>query len=177
MMNTGTSGLVVTISFLALSLSGYAAFYRDAAAPLIINSEVPKIDLRDEVELERRISNLESLIRKIPTSNIVSSSLPDNVEVRLSNLENVIQRSELIAVVSDEQKPRVVSDEQPNRVFPRYLELISPEMSVSVQQDEEDGSIRVQNMDPALSGKYLMVAATREDGSTTDLPIVVPEPR
>jgi hypothetical protein len=58
---------------------------------------------------------------------------------------------------------------------PKYTSFDLPSKALSVRQDE-DGTLRVTNTDPAMSGKFLRITGRDQDGATHDISIVVPPP-
>ncbi len=61
------------------------------------------------------------------------------------------------------------------RGLPRYESLTVTNDAVKVRQDEA-GALAVTNTDPALTGTRMIVEARLEDGTTTQVSIIVPAP-
>lgn len=136
---------------------------------------LPALDSRAAMETGNAAATARPSISHPGSASLVAAAqraVLKAIEDRVTALEQ--QQSEAIAAAEESNgstsAPALV--DEPSR---RYVNLISPEPSVDVQQDE-DGSLFAINSDPALTGKVIEIEAHRADGSIDSMTISVPKP-
>lgn len=65
------------------------------------------------------------------------------------------------------------ADHEPHGGFPDYVSFTAPSSALTVKQ-HEDGSLSVQNRDPELALKVVLVEARRADGTVDKIPVAIP---
>jgi hypothetical protein len=114
--------------------------------------------------------------------HVAESSSATAEDTLFAELESIESR---VMVLEQRQSEAGAPNWEPNESTPihspsdeqswRYVNFVSPEPGVDIQQSE-DGSLFVINSDPSLTGKVIEIEASRADGGTDKMTILVPEP-
>lgn len=152
---------------ISVVLSGYAAFGRprsEARAPA--RGELCACDdLRREIEARSR--------DLAPARGIAGGVESALALKRLSDRIDALERGSSRA--GGEADPKAAKPAGAPERARRFVKFEAPNQAVRVEQ-AADGSLRITNTDPALTGQPLIVQAHAEDGSVEPVTITIPSP-
>ena len=146
--------LAVALGAASLLLSGWTAFGRRGA----VSDGRPTAGSYDDRELRHEIAELRRRVDAAKAS-LGRSSEPLPLARQGAGADPLADEE---AAPRPPEARRIVKFEVPNRA----LEI----------HQGPDGSLSVTNTDPALTGRFMIVDATGEDGSVEKVSIVVPPP-
>jgi hypothetical protein len=143
------------------AFGGHGGDAHTAAAP--VGSAVVDREARDEIEKLHR------------ENAVLRDQLLASLETRVARLEGPTAATKPTASAA----PPATADTPPPGLGKdagmRYAKLVSPSPLVVVREGR-NGSISVQNGDPALTGKTLTIDAVGTDGTREKIKVVVPPP-
>ena len=160
-----TAKLALACSLAALLISVWAAVRTDPAAPL-----GPDTDVATNAPAQGPVAT--ATVGSSGTVHEFSATL-----IMVQALERRVAQLEKQLTQSTRKGGARAAPDNADTVSPPTLfsKLVSPQASVRVTQDDE-GHLQATNSDPELTGKTLVIEATRADGSSEQLTVTVPAP-